>query len=224
MERKRKDNLDPLDILKNHMIKKYGKSEGLKQLKMMSGEDALWTLEEINNPGSLQKYKKNNPKNPPLIEKTEIIKNKKKLSTIKNINTTIIYFLIDKDKIVYIGKSDKYLERIAHHSTNKEFDSYYIEHIPRERINKIEAKYIFKYAPKYNKMITSLPETKIRLIKQTTNTENKILFLNAVVLNNKLYINLESEDFDIYKQEEHTLINPHNNKPHALVISSKYEE
>lgn len=130
------------------------------------------------------------------FKKAKIIKNKKDTSSIENINTTIIYFLIDKDEIVYIGKSDKYLERITHHSTNKKFDSYWTEKVDRKEASKIESNYIFEYAPKYNKAITSPSKTKIRLTKKTTNTKNKNFLVWATVLNNKLYIDLEFEDFD----------------------------
>lgn len=62
-----------------------------------------------------------------------------------------IYFLIDTDKIVYIGKSHNPYERIVFHRHNKEFKQYLIG-VLKEPINqnRIESSLIRFHKPFYN--------------------------------------------------------------------------
>ena len=69
-----------------------------------------------------------------------------------------IYFLISNNKIVYVGKSvNSGFDRIGAHLkySDKVFDSYFIEPCPGGNITEIETEYIIKFAPKYNKSISS---------------------------------------------------------------------
>ena len=65
-----------------------------------------------------------------------------------------IYFLFDKDEIVYIGQSNFIEKRIFEHTNDKSFTSWnFIEFNSNEDLNDLEADYILKHKPKYNKTI-----------------------------------------------------------------------
>ena len=66
-----------------------------------------------------------------------------------------IYFLFDKNELVYIGQSINCLSRIAEHENCKKFDSYYILKCEREQLSEIEAVYIERYKPRYNSQVPS---------------------------------------------------------------------
>jgi|TARA_R110000737_G_scaffold295053_1_gene301715 excinuclease UvrABC nuclease subunit len=68
----------------------------------------------------------------------------------------IIYALIDKDTIVYIGQSKSILSRLSSHiHSYKKFDSWSIvenlgDDITSKEVNSIEKAYIKRLIPKYN--------------------------------------------------------------------------
>jgi hypothetical protein len=88
-----------------------------------------------------------------LLDEDEIIKNKIKIN--KEIYKGV-YFLISKNKIVYVGNSKNILARIsAHINKNKIlFDSYYFIEKAENSIE-LESRYILKFLPKNNTMIAS---------------------------------------------------------------------
>lgn len=99
------------------------------------------------------------------LTKSNIISNKIKLEKFP----PIIYFLIRDNEIVYVGQSKHGLHRITTHvNTNKiQFDSYSYIEVKEEDMNKIEAFYILKFCPEYNKFLpnntneyTSISKTK----------------------------------------------------------------
>lgn len=63
-----------------------------------------------------------------------------------------IYFLINKNKIVYVGSSVSVLKRISSHTKKRDmvFDSYNSISSNSENFRHIEKKYIEKFKPKYN--------------------------------------------------------------------------
>ena len=64
-----------------------------------------------------------------------------------------IYFLFDGSTLVYIGQSENIFKRVPIHLETKQFDSWnYIEFV-EEDLNILEAEFILKYQPKYNKSI-----------------------------------------------------------------------
>jgi len=67
-------------------------------------------------------------------------------------NITGIYFLINKNEIVYVGKSVDINGRILVHNKNilKTFDSFSILECPVEFLNILESHYIFKFHPFLN--------------------------------------------------------------------------
>lgn len=69
----------------------------------------------------------------------------------------IIYFLIDTDKVVYVGKSKRGLSRIYGHLGKKRFNRFYYIGVTAESMNKLEAHYIKKFTPIYNIQGNDIP-------------------------------------------------------------------
>ncbi len=89
-----------------------------------------------------------------------------------------VYFLFDREELIYIGSSIDCPNRIREHRKDKEFDSYYIiKTLPEDRLE-IEADYIQKFKPPLNKKIpikVSLEEIKVfkRELSYSINTNIK---------------------------------------------------
>lgn len=65
-----------------------------------------------------------------------------------------IYFLYDKDEVVYIGKTTRPTDRfMAHAKSDKIFDSIQIKQCELSEMDYIEKMEIFNHMPKYNKRI-----------------------------------------------------------------------
>ena len=70
----------------------------------------------------------------------------------------IVYALIDKGVIVYIGQSSNLLTRLGRHlMSNKKFDSWSIvedlgPYVSSSEFDRIEAEYIKEHQPKYNRI------------------------------------------------------------------------
>lgn len=75
-----------------------------------------------------------------------------------------IYFLIKKDKVVYVGQTEFGLKRILSHITEKDFDTIKTIKCVKENLNQMEIAYIVKYQPTYNKYLSNA--TSITRIKQ----------------------------------------------------------
>jgi excinuclease UvrABC nuclease subunit len=85
--------------------------------------------------------------------KKEIVESKKELP--KKGGHGGVYFLIQKEDIVYVGKSEDYINRILNHiiERKKQFDSYSVIEINDDLERSItEAFYITAFEPKYNDM------------------------------------------------------------------------
>lgn len=113
-----------------------------------------------------------------LINFNEIIKNKTPLTNDYN-----IYFLIDKDEIVYIGQSFRgFSNRVSvHKKEGKIFDSIYVINYKNNKyLNDYEALYIWKFLPKYN---TSLPFNAYIKTKRGIKNEFKIslAYINKII-------------------------------------------
>lgn len=87
-----------------------------------------------------------------------------------------VYFLLDKNKIVYVGQTTMGLARTFHHLKNKIFDSYYFMPCPIELLNNVESEYIIKFNPKYNKGVgngkKSIDALKLYLRKMNVRSED----------------------------------------------------
>ena len=100
-----------------------------------------------------------------------ILENKKSINSVYPIRG--IYFLIDKEEIVYIGKSKDIHFRISTHLENpdKIFTHYYIikTNLKTNRSLWLESEYIMKFKPKYN---SSLPGPRPFKTPQEINKES----------------------------------------------------
>lgn len=66
-----------------------------------------------------------------------------------------LYFLIQDNKIVYVGQSYDPGARFVAHSKDKDFDRvvFYLQHLAPPFVDELEALHILTYAPIYNKTI-----------------------------------------------------------------------
>lgn len=80
-----------------------------------------------------------------------------------------VYFLIQDNKIVYVGQSVNVFNRIACHTKDKRFDSYYFLPCPHGNLDVIESAYIHALNPLLNGECGDYqkhaPSTKLDLIK-----------------------------------------------------------
>lgn len=120
-----------------------------------------------------------------------IIKNKKSIT-----QNPGIYFLLDNNKIVYVGKSLSPEKRINSHISDKNFDSYSVIRCKECELNSLEKEYILKFLPKYNKHI-SLPGTNLSPIGKITRMKNGTISIPCLILNNKLYADLSKTGFKL---------------------------
>ena len=94
--------------------------------------------------------------------KKEILSSKREIK-----HCYIIYALISNNEIVYIGQSTNILNRLSTHlSSFKEFDSWTIienlgDFTTSKEVNRLEAKYIRKFLPKYNKIHNKIYQKKV---------------------------------------------------------------
>ena len=96
-----------------------------------------------------------------------------------------IYFLFDGPTLVYIGQSENIFKRVPIHLETKKFDSWnYIEFV-EEDLNILEAEFILKYKPKYNKSIPKnnrwVSQSLIKKIHNIGKVET-----NKMILNNEV--------------------------------------
>ena len=99
------------------------------------------------------------------------------LSISRNIShkdKNIVYFLINKNKIVYVGMTSNIFLRLSDHRliTEKIFDSYSFLVVPRKDIRKIEKYFIDKFKPKYNGIICGI-NIELKKYREQQNNEGK---------------------------------------------------
>lgn len=120
---------------------------------------------------------------------------------------SIVYFLLEKDEVVYVGQSKTGLERPYSHR-DKSFDSVAYIECKEEDLDKLESFYIRKYRPQYNKTSTLYDYSFARIKKIiremhgysqfTVNDLKKIiknLKIETYALNGLVYVS--EEDFKI---------------------------
>lgn len=104
-----------------------------------------------------------------------------------------VYFLFDKDQIVYIGQSVDILTRIGYHVKDKIFDSYCWVECKPEELDNLESDYIVKYAPKYNVGVSTCAKwVSLYAIKKLTRADmrtiKKIIKANQMEAINGYYL------------------------------------
>jgi len=130
-----------------------------------------------------------------------ILKNKKSINPF--IPIPGVYFLINKNKIVYIGRSHNILSRLFIHlkNPNKIFTHYHIikNNFKTENSLWLESEYIMKFKPKYNSTLPGpRPFKTLQEINKASNTNNlwtikKCVKKNNIKthqFNNKLYLHI----------------------------------
>lgn len=112
-----------------------------------------WTLENMVKVQDGKKVvypviveKKANPFDVPF----ELCALSEKLFELSNKEIPCIYFLVDKDKIVYVGQSISLHDRISNHRQHKNFDRVFYMVVPRDLLNKIERSFIKYLRPSLN--------------------------------------------------------------------------
>lgn len=74
-----------------------------------------------------------------------------------------VYFLMRNGEIVYVGQTNKGLERAISHTKDKIFDSIGVIKCKEEELNEKETYYIAKYKPLYNKCLTNALSAKKKI-------------------------------------------------------------
>jgi len=105
-----------------------------------------------------------------------------------------VYFLFDRDELIYIGSSFRTYERINYHKRTGliDFDSFYFfetETMNRKDLYILEADFIIAFKPPLNKVI---PGIHSEPSKEDTKDINKTTVKDAVNFNYKDYV-LEQE-------------------------------
>lgn len=65
------------------------------------------------------------------------------------LNNCFVYFLVDKEEVVYVGKTTQGIVRPLSHK-DKNFERIEIVFVDKKNLDEEEGKYILKYLPKYN--------------------------------------------------------------------------
>ena len=115
---------------------------GLKQKKKMLLQDVHATEFFVRAKQQLSRLKGLD-----LVSRQELIRNK-----IPMLPTIGVYFLIEKDEIVYVGQSVNVFARVSHHYQDGEkvFDSFCYISCEKEELNILESLYILIFQPRCN--------------------------------------------------------------------------
>lgn len=75
--------------------------------------------------------------------------------SVKMVDECLIYFLINRNKVVYVGQTTKGLARPLSHK-DKIFDRIEVLNCMYEALDDLEQHYILKYVPKYNNQLNAV--------------------------------------------------------------------
>ena len=119
---------------------------------------------------------------------------------------TGIYFLIDKNEVVYVGKSVDIYNRISTHSrdASKIFDSFSILECPTEFLKILETHYIFKLRPFLNNIFPEHCEYKSfvqlkKLLDVPTNSLKIWIKFKRIKSEGEYYLLNDFQDFEDFK-------------------------
>ena len=94
---------------------------------------------------------------------------------------SVVYFLMDKVEIVYVGETGNIGARLKDHQKDKKFNRILFLNVPKKQRKKVEAKFISALLPKYNKepSVIKLKKEKGIYIQGSNTFKDKIFnFLN----------------------------------------------
>ena len=74
-------------------------------------------------------------------------------------NLCFVYFLINKKRIVYVGKTIQGIKRIYDHEGRFDFDAYNFISCGEEEVLSLEGRYIRKFNPEHNQIIPKAHKT-----------------------------------------------------------------
>jgi hypothetical protein len=108
--------------------------------------DKMFSIDMKSVQGFIAKYKKlKQSLDQPLLDEDAILL----LAGVRR-KRCGVYFLIHDDEIVYVGQSINIHQRIGEHEKTKIFTTFTYVECSYEELNKIEARYIDMFKPKYN--------------------------------------------------------------------------
>lgn len=124
-----------------------------------------------------------------LEEESEIIRGS---TSLENPCTCGVYFLIDGEEIVYVGKSTACESRVNVHikDPNKKFDRYKIIPLDEPLISEAEALYILKFTPKYNRKLYPIKSYLVTQLKdeEWSSLPNCRIQVTMCLINSELHI------------------------------------
>lgn len=85
-----------------------------------------------------------------LIDKESILASSQTLTNFY-FDKSVIYFLIHKQEIVYIGQTRQLMQRLCAHYLDKTFDSYTYFNVDPDQANHVEAEMIIRFKPDLNR-------------------------------------------------------------------------
>lgn len=121
-------------------------------------------------------------------------------------DTSVIYFLLDKGEIIYVGQTKQLLARLAAHMTDKTFDSYAAFPVPASEANDAEAAMIVRFNPPLNKGVpvqrryVSYDRLK-RLYGLPKKKVQALIGKECFVISGVLYVEMNEEKYSILKGE-----------------------
>lgn len=83
--------------------------------------------------------------NKTLLHEEEIVN-----AAVPYVKATGVYFLVNKQKIVYVGQSNNIFNRLGSHAASKEFESFAYVPCKAELLDKLESLYIHLFRPPLN--------------------------------------------------------------------------
>ncbi len=106
-----------------------------------------------------------------------------------------VYFLLDGNEIVYVGQSRSNIPaRVQCHAKDKVFQRFTVMPCPVSDLDYMEASFIAKYAPKYNRVIKG--NSSIKGVGIMPNIDNCKGIAEVACIGGNLYILMDTIKFE----------------------------
>lgn len=105
------------------------------------------------------------------------------------IQDCLIYFLVKKNEVVYVGQTKNNINRPLQHKNDKDFDDIYVLPCNEIELDYLEDKYIKKYNPFYNKIINLKVNSSLTKIRNHINSifpTFNLSTLKKIIINNNI--------------------------------------